>query len=55
MTDDDMTVCPSCGTECTGIWADFGIGAYEYWGARGVHTLMRFVSDCCEAELPSDQ
>ena len=47
--------CPSCGEECRGIWVDFGIGAYEYWGATGVDSRLVFVSDCCEVELPESE
>lgn len=28
---------------------DFGIGAYEFWGARGFQIDLVAVSDCCEA------
>ena len=44
--------CPACGKETRGEWVDFGIGAYEYWGAPGVDVRMDYVSSCCEASLP---
>lgn len=42
--------CNACGKECTVIEVDFGIGAYEYWGATGVDVQICEVSDCCEAD-----
>ena len=33
---------------------DTGIGAYEYWGAKGVDTRMELLSDCCGAEVYED-
>lgn len=44
-------VCPGCDVinpECE--WMDFGIGAYEYWGATGVDVQECWVTKCCEAE-----
>jgi hypothetical protein len=32
------------------IEVDFGIGSYEYWGAKGVDIDLQEVSDCCEAD-----
>ena len=43
--------CSDCKKECTGILRDFGIGAYEFWGDRGVHKDVQIVSPCCEAEV----
>lgn len=43
--------CEECGKECTGQWVDFGIGPYEYWGARCVDTNYQYVSNCCEAPI----
>lgn len=37
------------------IEVDFGIGAYEYWGATGVDIRLSHVSDCCEAEFVDDE
>lgn len=37
-------VCDSCGKDAVIIQRDFGIGAYEYWGSKGVHRDMR---NCC--------
>lgn len=45
-------ICPGCDQECMGVWSDFGIGPYEYWGAPGVDVQMAYVSSCCEAALP---
>lgn len=44
-------ICEACGQPCQPIVVDFGIGAYEYWGARGNHRDEHEVSNCCEAEL----
>jgi hypothetical protein len=41
--------CTECGQECNVIIIDFGIGAYEYWGATGIDSQIDAVSDCCEA------
>jgi len=41
--------CTECGEECNVILADFGIGSYEYWGAKSVDKQIEAVSDCCEA------
>jgi hypothetical protein len=30
---------------------DFGIGPYEFWGARGFHHDRQWVTQCCEAGL----
>ena len=30
---------------------DNGIGAYEYWGAKGVDRNVQWVSTCCDATL----
>jgi hypothetical protein len=51
--------CASCLKECEAITIDEGIGAYEYWGAKGVDIRLVDVSDCCEdnllEELPEDE
>ena len=44
-------ICDACGESCTATMIDFGIGAYEFWGARGVHHDYSPVSPCCEAEV----
>jgi hypothetical protein len=41
--------CTDCGQRCSTKWVDNGIGAYEYWGAKGVDRRIEEVSDCCEA------
>lgn len=40
--------CPDCGWVTT-KWVDDGIGAYEYWGAREVHSDWTEVCPVCEA------
>lgn len=44
-------LCKACGEVATGHFADFGIGAYEYWGAWGVDKDVQWVSTCCDATL----
>jgi hypothetical protein len=46
--------CEACGRECRRITVDFGIGAYEYWGAPGYDVRLADVSDCCEADCVDD-
>ena len=43
--------CSDCKAECRGVLRDFGIGAYEFWGDRGVHKDVHIVSPCCESEV----
>jgi len=43
--------CANCGEECFGISVDNGIGAYEYWGSKGVHHQIGIESSCCNAAL----
>lgn len=49
--DEPQQLCAACRLPCQPITADFGIGAYEYWGCRGVHRDVRTVSDCCDDGL----
>jgi len=44
-------VCSECRQPCRDVERDFGIGAYEYWGARGVDTNLQLVSECCDGDL----
>jgi hypothetical protein len=44
-----MPICSACHRECQEITVDFGIGAYEYWGAPGWDSRPADVSNCCEA------
>lgn len=44
-------LCEDCGQPAEEITVDFGVGAYEYWGYRGVHRDVQRVSACCEASL----
>lgn len=50
-----MPWCKECKQECDVIDVDFGIGAYEYWGAKGVHVDIQAVSDCCEGDWTEDE
>jgi hypothetical protein len=43
--------CTECGEPCEVIVVDFGIGAYEYWGATGYDSRPEAVSNCCEAPV----
>ena len=45
-----MIVCTACGDPCEVVTVDFGIGAYEYWGAPGFDSQPAEVSQCCEAD-----
>ena len=47
----DPGYCPDCKEMVIPELVDIGIGAYEYWGARGVHEDRRWVCPCCESEL----
>lgn len=44
-------ICDDCGEECTATVQDFGIGPYEFWGARGVHEDWHAASPCCGAPV----
>ena len=46
--------CGECGKECDWQTLDYGIGSYEFWGARGVDTNLHTVSVCCEGDLYLD-
>ena len=46
-----MIICSECHEECTAVDVDFGIGAYEYWGAPGFDSNVQTVSNCCEADF----
>lgn len=43
--------CAECRQPCRDVKRDFGIGAYEYWGARAVDTNIQTVSHCCDGDL----
>lgn len=47
----DSGWCSECGKECGVQVLDYGIGGYDYWGARGNDIQMCAVSDCCEGEV----
>lgn len=42
-------LCSECGQPAEAETVDFGIGAYEFWGMRGVHRDVQTVSVCCGA------
>lgn len=46
--------CSGCGEECHMVTVDFGIGAYEYWGATGWDSQIADVSNCCETDILDD-
>ena len=46
-----MFICSECNRECEVEHVDFGIGAYEYWGATGYDSHEVEVSVCCEADF----
>lgn len=44
-------LCSGCGQPAETTEIDFGIGAYEFWGACGVDTDVQTVTTCCEQYL----
>ena len=44
-----LGICSDCKEPCEVIIVDSGIGAYEYWGARGIDVQLEAVSNCCDA------
>lgn len=44
-TDQPVILC-HCGTVFNATFEDNGIGAYEYWGARGTHHDWQLEADC---------
>jgi hypothetical protein len=43
--------CDNCEVNVRAKRMDFGIGCYEYWGSKEVHTDWREVCPKCESEL----
>lgn len=43
--------CAHCNKECIGVAVDNGIGAYEYWGSKGVDKRIDIESNCCNAQV----
>ena len=43
--------CAECLEPCQDVERDFGIGAYEFWGATGSDSNVQLVSDCCDGDL----
>ena len=43
--------CENCNDMVTGKQIDVGIGAYEYWGCKGVDKQIVVVCDECDGEL----
>lgn len=44
-------ICSECRKPCNDVERDFGIGAYEFWGAGGVDSNIQSVSECCDGDL----
>lgn len=44
-----LGTCTECLQPCNVELVDFGIGSYEFWGAKSVDKRVEAVSDCCEA------
>jgi len=43
--------CNNCGAVNPDLHElDYGIGSYEFWGARGVQHYYVWVTKCCEGE-----
>ena len=51
-------LCPECGQPAIARAEDFGIGPYEFWGARYIDTDVHLVTDCCgvwvDAQAPDE-
>jgi hypothetical protein len=45
-----LGTCAECMSKSSFHLEDFGIGSYEFWGARGTDHQWEWVSDCCEAQ-----
>lgn len=54
VADDPGPFCGCCGQPCSPRQVDNGIGAYEYWGSKGVDVRIDTESDCCDAPVFSD-
>ncbi len=53
MYDEDVPsemICGECGKLAAIVEVDFGIGSYEYWGAKGIDVNIHYVSECCEVD-----
>ena len=46
----DPSYCKSCLLPAKVRKVDEGIGPYEYWGAPGWHSDIRYLSECCDDE-----
>jgi hypothetical protein len=42
--------CTICKKPTEVVKRDFGIGAYEFWGATGVDSCFMSVSKCCDGD-----
>lgn len=47
--------CGECKKECNVVTVDYGIGPYEFWGAKGYDSRPADVSNCCEATVYEDE
>lgn len=47
--------CRECECNVQTVKMDFGIGSYEYWGCKGVHTDVRQVCPSCEGEVEDER
>jgi len=50
----DTYYCTACKDSCVVRVEDEGIGAYEYWGAKGVDVRLVLYSSCCDADVTTD-
>lgn len=46
-----MMFCSECRKTCQEAYRNFGIGAYEFWGAKGSKDNWLWVSECCDGDL----
>jgi hypothetical protein len=47
----EVGYCKECRKNVGTKKMDFGIGAYEYWGSKEVHTDIRSVCVSCESDV----
>lgn len=50
--------CSGCGEDrdpSEGHFVDCGIGAYDFWGQRGMDVQYHWVSTCCDAPIKDDR
>lgn len=49
--DGPLMFCSYCDCDVHAVRVDEGIGAYEYWGSKGVHHDWRWHCPTCDEDL----